>query len=144
MAPRDLRAPESPDEAETMIPPTILAILAILSCQLMGETLARAAHVPVPGPVFGMALMLAGLILSAKLRAVVRPVVETILGNLLLLFVPAGVGAMLQLGALGDNALPLVLAVVISTLAAITVGAVTFTLMVRLTGGEDNPAEAPK
>lgn len=47
MAPRDLRAPESPDEAETMIPPTILAILAILSCQLMGETLARAAHVPV-------------------------------------------------------------------------------------------------
>lgn len=117
-----------------MVPPTILAILAILACQLTGEVVAQASHLPVPGPVLGMALMLAGLITSERLRDIIRPMAGTILGNLLLLFVPAGVGAMLQLGTLGGNAVPLVLAIVVSVLAAIAVAALTFVLVARLTG----------
>ncbi|SEB38532.1 CidA/LrgA family protein [Rhodobacter sp. 24-YEA-8] len=117
-----------------MVPPTIIAILAILACQLTGEVISQASHLPIPGPVLGMALMLSGLITSERLRDVIRPMAGTILGNLLLLFVPAGVGAMLQLGSLGGNTLPLLLAIVISALAAIAVAALTFVLVARLTG----------
>ncbi|NPD14535.1 CidA/LrgA family protein [Xinfangfangia sp. D13-10-4-6] len=128
-----------------MIPPTILALLAVLGCQLAGEALSHAIRLPVPGPVFGMAFMLVGLIWSPRLRDTVRPLVDTILGNLLLLFVPAGVGAMLQLGTLGRDAGPLVLAVVVSTLAAISIGALTFALVARLTGERpDTEAEVQR
>ncbi|WP_112312125.1 CidA/LrgA family protein [Pseudogemmobacter bohemicus] len=120
-----------------MVPPTIVAILAVLLCQLAGEVISQASHLPVPGPVLGMALMLGGLIISERLRGVIRPLAATILGNLLLLFVPAGVGALMQLGSLGSNALPLLLAIVVSTIAAIAVAAVTFTLVARLTGDRD-------
>ncbi len=126
-----------------MIPPTILALLVILGCQLSGEVFAHATALPVPGPVIGMTMMLAGLILSGRLRQVIRPVAGTILGNLLLLFIPAGVGAMMQLGTLGSNALALVLAVLVSTFAAITVAALTFVLVAQLTRSEDQPGEAP-
>ena len=119
-----------------MIPPMITAIIVLLSCQLTGEIVSRSLGLPLPGPVAGMGLMLAGLIFSEKLRDAVRPVAETILGNMMLLFVPAGVGAALQLPKLGAAAGPLVLAVVVSTLAAIAVGALTFTLVARLTGKE--------
>ncbi len=117
-----------------MIPPTITAILTIHMCQLVGEGVSQASRLPIPGPVMGMALMLAGLITSAPLRAVIRPVAGTILGNLMLLFVPAGVGAMMQIGSLGHNAGPILLAITVSTLAAISVAALTFALVSRLTG----------
>ncbi len=42
----------------------ILSLTLLLLCQLAGEILARAAALPVPGPVVGMALLLAVLILA--------------------------------------------------------------------------------
>ncbi len=112
----------------------IPALLAILIAQLIGETFARLTGLPVPGPVLGMALMLAALIGSARLRALVRPVAEGILGNLLLLFVPAGVGAAGQLVTLGGDTLPVLVAVVVSTVLAIIAGATAFAAIARLTG----------
>ncbi|MCB5408648.1 CidA/LrgA family protein [Pseudogemmobacter sp. CC-YST710] len=118
----------------------IVAIIALLCCQLAGEIVSRSLGLPLPGPVAGMGLLLAGLMVSERLRNAVRPVAETILGNMMLLFVPAGVGAALQLPKLGAATWPLVLAVLVSTLAAIAVGALSFTLVARLTGNHD---EAP-
>lgn len=118
----------------------IPALLAILICQLIGETLARATALPVPGPVLGMALMLAALRLSPRLQALVRPVAEGILRNLLLLFVPAGVGAALQFTALGAATGPVLAAVALSTVLAIAAGAGTFALIARATGNRDDEA----
>lgn len=129
----------------------LYAILSILTCQLIGEAAARASGLPVPGPVLGMGLMLALLWLWPKMQSLLRPVSQTILGHLLLMFVPAGVGATLQLGNLGKAAGPLVLAVVASTILAIAASALTFVTVARWTGhkasGEDamtgNAAAAP-
>lgn len=115
----------------------IPALLVILLCQLAGEASVRAAGLPVPGPVLGMALMLAGLRLSVRLRDLVRPVAEGILRNLLLLFVPAGVGAAGHLTTMGANTLPILTAVFVSTVLAITAGALTFAAVARLTGNRD-------
>lgn len=115
----------------------IPALLAILLCHLAGETVARALHLPVPGPVLGMALMLAGLRFSPRLRDLVRPVAEGILRNLLLLFVPAGVGAAGHLVTMGGNTVAILTAVFVSTVLAITAGALTFAAVARLTGNAD-------
>ncbi|MFE3836826.1 CidA/LrgA family protein [Pseudogemmobacter sonorensis] len=119
----------------------IPALLAILLCQLAGEAVARSLALPIPGPVLGMALMLAGLGASARLRALVRPVAESILRNLLLLFVPAGVGAAGHLVSLGPNTWAVVLAVLISTVLSIVAGAATFAAVARLTGNVEQSAE---
>lgn len=131
-----MAAPTS--QERTMIP----ALLVILVCQLAGEALSRALHVPVPGPVMGMVLMVAGLMLSPRLVALVRPVAQNILGNLLILFVPAGVGAAGQLTTLGERAVPVMLAVVASTILAIIAGAMTFVAVARLTGNPDDEGGA--
>lgn len=118
----------------------IPALLAILIAQLAGEMLTRASGLPLPGPVLGLALMLAALRLSARLRDLVRPVAEGILRNLLLLFIPAGVGAALQLVSLGAATGPVVAAVALSTVLAIAAGAAAFALVARATGNSDDGA----
>ena len=115
----------------------IPALTVILACQLVGEATARALALPVPGPVLGMALLVAGFAVSPKLLELVKPVAQGILGHLSLLFVPAGVGVIGHLDRLGTSGLGIVLAIVVSTVAAIAVGALVFTGLARLTGTED-------
>lgn len=112
----------------------IHALTLILLCQVVGETLARAAGLPVPGPVLGMGLMLALLSLSDRVAALVVPVGEGILRHLALLFVPAGVGVVGHLDRLGTQAGWLMLAIVVSTFLALLAGALTFLAVARLTG----------
>ncbi|MBD3763465.1 MAG: CidA/LrgA family protein [Rhodobacterales bacterium] len=112
----------------------IPAFLILLSCQLAGETAARALALPLPGPVLGMLILTAALALRPGLQARMEPLAQGILGNLSLLFVPAGVGVVGHLGALGQAGLPLMAALVGSTVLAIGVGAVTFAAVARLTG----------
>ena len=116
----------------------IHALLAILFCQLAGEATARSLGLPVPGPVLGMVLMVAGLSLSQHLRDLVRPVAQGLLAHLSLLFVPAGVGVIGHLDRLGGQGAGLILALIASTVLAIAAGALTFAAVARLTGG---PAE---
>ncbi|MFC2970058.1 CidA/LrgA family protein [Acidimangrovimonas pyrenivorans] len=115
----------------------IPALTVILLCQLAGEVAARALGLPLPGPVIGMALLLAALVLSPRLVARVRPVAQGILGNLSLLFVPAGVGVVGHLGVLTREGPALLVALVLSTVLAIAVGALVFAAVARLVGEGD-------
>lgn len=115
----------------------IPALSALLLCQLAGEVMARTFGLPLPGPVIGMALLLAGFALSPKLVETVRPLAQGILGHLSLLFVPAGVGVVGHLDRLGSAGVPILLALVVSTVLAIAVGALTFAAVARLTGNGD-------
>ena len=84
------------------------ALAALLLCQLAGEILVRALHLPVPGPVLGpvlgMALLVAGLVLRGRAPPpALGAAADALLGNLRLLFVPAGVGVMLYRHALRNG-----------------------------------------
>jgi putative effector of murein hydrolase LrgA (UPF0299 family) len=110
------------------------ALAVILLFQLVGEVISRGLHLPLPGPVLGMIGMAVALSLSAGLRERVRPVAQGLLSHLSLLFVPAGVGVVAHLPTLAAHGPALAVALVVSTLLAIVVGAVTFTLVARMVG----------
>ena len=114
----------------------IRAVALLLVCQLLGEALSRALALPIPGPVVGLALLLAAGLALPRAAEAARPAAEARLSRLTLLFVPAGVGVAGQLDRLGADALPLAAALLLSTLAAILAGAWTFAAVARLTGGD--------
>lgn len=113
------------------------ALVLLLLCQLAGEAGTRALALPLPGPVLGMVLLVLALTAIPRLGTVMRPVTQGILGHMSLLFVPAGVGVVGHFAAFGGQGLGLMLALVLSTIAAISVGALTFAGVARLTGNRD-------
>ncbi len=104
-----------------------LAVLA--ACQLAGEAAVQAMHLPVPGPVCGMAILFAALAIKGGVPEGLGKVADTLLVNLSLLFVPAGVGIMLHFKLLAADWLPLSAALILSTL--LTIG-ITASLMAFL------------
>ncbi len=115
----------------------IPALAALLACQLLGEVLVRWAGAPVPGPVVGLALLLAALALRPAWLGAVKPASQGLLQHLSLLFVPAGVGVMQHLQRLGEEALAIGVALVLSTVVGLLVSAgVMLWLMRRQRGRE--------
>lgn len=114
------------------------ALTLLLVFQLVGEVLARALNLPVPGPVIGMALMFVALIVRGGPGEPLRRTANGLLQHLSLLFVPAGTGIMLHFGRLGDEWLPLTVALVASTLLSIAVSALLLQALTRRSrnGGE--------
>ncbi|MDP9095935.1 MAG: CidA/LrgA family protein [Pseudomonadota bacterium] len=102
----------------------IPAITALLVCQLAGELLARGLHLPVPGPVLGMIMLLIGLLVRGRdgePPPALAQVADALLGNLGLLFVPAGVGVVLYGPLLARNWAPIAVAILVGTILAIAV-----------------------
>ncbi|MEL6505443.1 MAG: CidA/LrgA family protein [Pseudomonadota bacterium] len=95
----------------------------IFCCQLAGETLARSLGLPVPGPVVGMVLLFLFLAIKGHVPDDLGRVGDGLLKHLSLLFVPAGVGVMLHFRLIGDDWLPIALALVVSTVVTIIVTA---------------------
>jgi holin-like protein len=90
-----------------------------------------ATAAPVPGPVVGLALLLATLALRPAGLDAIKPTVQGLLQHLSLLFVPAGVGVMQHLQRLGDEALAIGVALVLSTLVGLAVSAWTMVWLMR-------------
>lgn len=103
----------------------IAPLATLLGFQLAGEALAFAFKLPIPGPVIGMALLLAALALRPALREALRPTTTTLLQHLSLLFVPAGVGVMVHGQRLADEGAAIIVALVVSTVLALAATALT-------------------
>lgn len=111
----------------------VLAGITLLLCyQLVGEVLVAALGLPLPGPVLGMLLLLVTLVLRRATADLVEAPAEGLLGHLSLLFVPAGVGVMVHGQRLGGEWLPILVALVASTLLTLLAVALTMRLLVRL------------
>ncbi len=117
------------------------AFMLILCCQLAGEAIVSGLGLPVPGPVAGMALLFLGLVIRGQIPAGIAAMGDSLLGNLSLMFVPAGVGVMLHAPLMLRDWPAITLSLVGSTLATI---AVTGLLMQRLSRSADQkPGTAP-
>ncbi|MFV0333683.1 MAG: CidA/LrgA family protein [Tropicimonas sp.] len=115
----------------------IPALTLILSFQLIGEIASRGLHLPLPGPVVGLVLLVLSCAIWPRLVERIRPVAQGLLSHLSLFFVPAGVGVIAHLPVLGQHGIGLALALAVSTVLAIAVGALSFAAVVRLMGARD-------
>ena len=102
------------------------AFLCLIGCQLVGELIRQAADLPIPGPVIGMFLLAAILAIAAGRRGGFMPAslgrtAETLINLMGLLFVPAGVGVLAELDLLRKQWLPIVAAVIGSTVLSTAV-----------------------
>lgn len=107
------------------------AFTILLLCQLAGELIARIGHLPVPGPVIGMLLLFIGLCIRGRVPDSMRSCTAGLLRHLSLLFVPAGVGVMLHLPRMADEAIPIAAALLVSTLIGIVVTGLVMTWLNR-------------
>ena len=104
------------------------ALTQLLLFQLAGELLARGLELPVPGPVLGMVLLFAMLVLRGGVDGELQHTAQSLLQHLSLLFVPAGAGIMLHLHRVADEWLPLTLSLLVSTFVTLAVTALVMRL----------------
>lgn len=116
----------------------------ILCCQLAGELTTKTLQISVPGPVIGMVLLFCFLLARGSIPENLARTADGLLGHLSLLFVPAGVGVMLHFGLLGDDWLPIGVALVVSTVLTIAVTALMMTWLGRGAAGPEGPSSGGK
>ncbi len=109
----------------------------ILGCQLAGELAVRAAGVSVPGPVLGMVLLFCFLLARGSIPKHLATTADGLLNHLSLLFVPAGVGVMLHFRLIGNDWLPIGIALIISTVLTIAVTALMMSWLSKGAAGND-------
>lgn len=113
----------------------IANLSVILICQLIGEGMVRLLGAPVPGPVIGMALLFAILILRDRFTRLARgPLREGavegtakgMLAHLSLLFVPAGVGVVQHLDLVSAHGVAIFVILALSAIVTLVVTAAAF------------------
>lgn len=97
----------------------LVGIVLLLACQAVGEWLAAALRIPVPGSVLGMALLAVALASARRVPHGLARVADGLLKAMPLFFIPAGVGVLTLASTLADAWLPITMALVVSTLLAV-------------------------
>jgi holin-like protein len=101
-----------------------LDLAILLMFQFAGEMIRVVTGLPVPGPVIGMVLLLIALLAKLPVPAGIHATSRKFLAYLGLLFVPAGAGVVTRLPMVGAHWLPIVIAVVGSTIITMVITAV--------------------
>ena len=109
-----------------------LDLAILLMFQFAGEMIRAVTGLPVPGPVIGMVLLLIALLAKLPVPAGIHATSRKLLAYLGLLFVPAGAGVVTRLPMIGAHWLPIVIAVVGSTIITMVITAVVMRGLERL------------
>jgi holin-like protein len=86
----------------------------------------QALALPVPGPLVGMLLLFAGLVLRGELPSELANCAQSLLSHLMLLFIPAVTGVMMYFERIGREWLAFLAACLLG--AALTMAVTAFTL----------------
>jgi holin-like protein len=114
--------------------PFLAGVTWLLLFQCAGEVASRLLGLPVPGPVVGMLLLFVALRARRRIPDSIGVAADALAKHLSLLFVPAGVGVMMYFGRLAGEWLPIALALLVSTIAAIAAAATTFAALAGRAG----------
>lgn len=91
-------------------------ITILLIYQLVGEVSVLYLALPIPGPVMGMILLFVTLMVRRKTPESLNTAASMLLSHLSLLFIPAGVGMMVHFERIGNEWLPISIAIILSAL----------------------------
>lgn len=110
----------------------MLANLTILLlCQLVGEIVARFAHLPLPGPVIGMGLLFLGLLIRGGVSPDMEKTAIGLLSHMAVLFIPAGVGVITYLSLIEREWLPIGVALLLGTALTVAVTGIVADRLIR-------------
>ena len=117
-----------------------LALAILIGCQLVGEVCRDAFHLPLPGPLVGMFLLATLLALkgggaeaaASDLTSPLPRVANGLISNMGLLFVPAGVGIIVQSAVLRREWLPIMAGLLVSTVLGLVVTGLVMHHVTRL------------
>ena len=131
----------------------IASLGLILLCQLIGEVVVRSLALPLPGPVLGLVLLLALLLLRDRSNWLaigplardgsqggIEGVSRILLANLSLLFVPAGVGVVQKLDLIAAHGFAIAAVLVLSVIVTLLVTVAAFVAMSRLLARTREPS----
>jgi holin-like protein len=121
-----------------------LAFAILIGLQLVGEVLRQTLHLPLPGPLIGMALLTVWLVArgsagAAAEHAIPPPLLKAangLIANMGLLFVPAGVGIITELDVLRCQWLAILAGLLISTVLGLAVTGLVMHRVSRIAGAE--------
>ncbi|HTW72216.1 MAG TPA: CidA/LrgA family protein [Acetobacteraceae bacterium] len=128
------------------------AFAILIGLQLVGEVLRQTLHLPLPGPLIGMALLTIVLVARGSAGAAgehavpspLRQAANGLIANMGLLFVPAGVGIIAELGVLRREWVPILAGLLISTLLGLAVTGLVMHHVSRVVGaGHRRAPEVP-
>lgn len=117
------------------------AVTTLLVFQLVGEILAQAIGLPLPGPVLGMAFLMLALLAFRRVPDWLGETADVLLRHFSLLFVPASVGLMQYLARIEAEWRPIAVTLIVSTVVSIAASALTFVLVAKLVGASPKPDE---
>lgn len=104
----------------------------ILTVTLIGEVLAYFVPLPVPAGIYGLLLMLAGLITKVIPLHAVKETAKFLLDIMPLLFVPSTVGLIDKWGILRPVLIPVTVTVLLSTVIVMVVSGHATQLVIRI------------
>jgi putative effector of murein hydrolase LrgA (UPF0299 family) len=119
------------------------AFALLLVFQLVGEVAVQALALPLPGPLVGMLLLFAALVLRGELPTAMADVARALLSHLMLLFIPAVTGVMMYFDRIGREWLPFFAACLLGAALTLAVAAFTLRWMLRVTGATSESPVAP-
>ena len=99
----------------------LAAFTILLLFQCLGEGIVFLLHLPLPGPVAGMLLLMAALVAWPPLQQRIEEAANTLLSHLSLLFVPAGAGIVATASSGSGHWFAILASVVASTVLAMAV-----------------------
>lgn len=124
--------------------PFLTGITWLLVFQCAGEGTARLFGLPVPGPVVGMLMLFTALLFRKRVPESLGAAADGLARHLSLLFVPAGVGVMLHFARLAEDWVPIVAALLVSTVLTLVAAGWTFSALKRWALPDDDvPSSGP-
>ncbi len=118
----------------------IKGLVQLLSFQGLGEVISKLLGLPIPGPVVGLILLLATLLIRNKLDPDLDMVATGFTQNLGLLFIPAAVGVVMFIPQLAEYGLAIAAILIISVGLSVAASAITFKLFPSHRESESEPA----
>lgn len=104
----------------------ILELLIILSISFVGELLHSVIPLPVPASIYGLVIMLVGLITGVLKLEKIEKTARFLIDIMAIMFIPAAVGLMEQWSSLSSFLIPAaVITIVVTVIVLVVTGRVT-------------------
>ena len=122
----------------------IPALASLLMFQLIGELIVQWTGLPLPGPLVGMMLLFAGLVLLGRVPFALESATGLLFRDMMLLFIPIIAGVIMHVDHVRAEWLPFVAACIVGTAITLIVTAVTLQFMLGRKGSSAESTDPAK